>query len=118
MTRPIDELDAAHANLEEAKVRYAAALDAVMAQAAQTGTTQFRTDRITVSVCTRRSVEPSRFLAWVQANRPTEVEPMVRPAFRRAFLDGLTWDKGEATTADGEVVDFAESTEYMAVRAR
>lgn len=116
--RPIDRLDAAHAALEAAKAEYVEALAVLEADHELTGASQWRTDRITVSIGTRRHVDTARFTQWVQEHRPDEIEPTVRPSYRRAFIDSLQWQGGEAYDKDGALVDFAGTTEYLTVRAR
>lgn len=118
MTDPIARLEAAKDALDLAKAEYAAAAEAVMLMADETHATQFRTDRLTVSVCTRHALDDTAFLAWTRTHCPHQLTETVQPAFKRAFLDGLRWADGEAVTADGELVEFASETEYLSVRSR
>ena len=119
MSTAIERLEAAKGAVDAAKRAYDEALAAVEALARETGATQFKGASITVSVCTRRSVDSTRLLAWVQENAATEIEPAVRPAYRRRFLDGLTFTpEGDAVTETGEVIDWADLTSYLRVVPR
>lgn len=114
----LERLDAAKLALDEAKAVYDAALAEVEALARETGATQFKGDHITVSVCTRRSVDAPSFVEWCLVHHPEQIEHAVRPAYRRAFLDGLRFENGDAIADGGEVIDWADCTSYLSVRSR
>ena len=117
-TPELERVAAAKAALDAAKTEYDEACDALVRLAHATGASQFKSDRITVSLCNRRMLNAHDFTAWVQANRPDEIEPTVRASYRRAFLDGLRRDGDDWIAPTGEVIDFADETEYLSVRAR
>lgn len=114
----IERLEAAKLTLDEARAAYDAALADVQSLARETGATQFKGEHITVSVCQRRNVDDTRFLAWVKEHRPDQITEAVQPSYRKVFIAGLVFDGADAITMDGEVVDFAGVTEFLSVRAR
>ena len=128
MTSPIDRLDAAKAALDAhdaaasaLKAEYAAARDAVLAAAVETGATQYRTDRYTVSVVTRRQADPDALLAWARSHAPEHIYTVeqVRPAYSKSLIDSLkSAGDGDLATPDGELVDFAVESRGLSVRSR
>lgn len=115
----VDRLDAARLALDEARGEYDAALAEVLALARETGASQFRSGHYTIAVATRREVSPERLLEWTRERHPDQLEQVVRPAFRKAFVASLRWDDdGEPVTPDGEVIDWAGTTTYLSVRRR
>ena len=127
MTTPIERLDAAKAALDAhdaaaaaLRAEYAAARDAVLAASHETGATQYKTPRYTVSVGTRRSIDPAGLLAWTRTHAPQQIQTVeeVRPAYAKAFADSLVPVAGEYVTPDGELVEFVTAVEYLSVRSR
>lgn len=85
--------------------------EALLDEAAVSGASQWRTPYGTVSVAQRKetfTIDPKSFLAWVEAEHPTEVETVVRPAFVDHIKALLTVVDGKVIRKDtGEVVPWA-----------
>jgi hypothetical protein len=63
-----------------------------------------------------RVVSEARFLAWVQAEHPTEVETVVRPDYQKTLLEGIAQagrvvDPKTGNAVDG--VEFCDTTPYV-----
>jgi len=95
----------------------------VQRQLEDTGASQAKVDLAgqpiaTVSLAggkpTARIVDERAFLAWVQANRPTEVEVKVRESYRKAVLDADGADPASGEFVPG--VEITDSTPYVSVR--
>ena len=62
-----------------------------------------------------------RFVEWVQQRYPTEVEVIIRPAFRKLLLGELIHVSGDVCHIDGEVVPgvgFKPGGEFIGVSVR
>lgn len=63
-----------------------------------------------------RVTNPAKFLAWVMAEHPTEVETVVRDDYRKTLLDGIAKagrvvDPRTGAPVDG--VEFCDTTPYV-----
>lgn len=93
-----EEYDAARVDIHQELIALAEATGAATVKV-KLDDVEIATVSLTGGKAAVRVEDERKFLAWVQANHPTEIEPRVRESFRKQLLDNGGAD------ANGEIAD-------------